>query len=144
MQSIRRGLRLWVATWLVLQVASLSALVPRDCCAAHRPGGKRRKAHVSPEGRRDAVSDARGQAARPAPCTVAATARRPTRPRDDCAMRGTCSGPMAALFAQLSNYGVLPATLQVLPDVRQGAVTRSSDEQLLTRLASPDSPPPRA
>ena len=37
MTTLRRHLRICVATWLVFQVASPSALVPRDCCAAHRP-----------------------------------------------------------------------------------------------------------
>ena len=36
MTVLRRRLRFWVTTWLVFQVVSLSALVPRDCCAAHR------------------------------------------------------------------------------------------------------------
>jgi hypothetical protein len=35
MKVFRRRLRLAVAAWLVFQVVSLSALVPRDCCDAH-------------------------------------------------------------------------------------------------------------
>jgi len=40
MASLRRRLRLCATTWLVFQVAWLAALVPRDCCAAHRPAEK--------------------------------------------------------------------------------------------------------
>ena len=35
MRLFRRRLRLAVAAWLFFQAVSLSALVPRDCCAAH-------------------------------------------------------------------------------------------------------------
>ena len=35
MKPFRRRLRLAVAAWLLFQVVSLSALVPRDCCDAH-------------------------------------------------------------------------------------------------------------
>ena len=63
---------------------------------------------------------------------------------DGCAIRGTCSGPMAALVAQLSNYGVLPAAIPVLPIWHRRAVNTDSDEHLLSRFTPPDSPPPRA
>lgn len=63
---------------------------------------------------------------------------------DACAMRGTCSGPMAALVAQLSNYGVLPTSPQLLADLDRGALTDDVDEHLISRLAAPDPPPPRA
>jgi hypothetical protein len=36
MRPFRRRLRLAVAAWLMFQVVSLSALVPRDCCDAHQ------------------------------------------------------------------------------------------------------------
>ena len=143
MQLIRRSLRLWVATWLVLQVASLSALVPRDCCAAHRPAANAAKRTCH---QKAAATHCPMRAAGGAPCPMhrGGHSEAADTSRDNCTMRGTCSGPLTALFAQLSNHGVLPATLQVLPDVRQGAVTGGSEEHLLTRLASPDPPPPRA
>lgn len=61
-----------------------------------------------------------------------------------CVMRGTCSGPMAALVAQLSNYGVLPTSPQLFATVNRGALTVDVDEHLISRLAAPDPPPPRA
>lgn len=113
MKAIRRRLRLWVAAWLVVQAASLSAFVPRDCCAAHRPAS-----HQAPS------------------CHESA-------PAPHCSMRGECDGPMAALVTVLSNIGVLPAALTVSPDLHASPVRVRPLERLLSRLAPPDSPPPR-
>ena len=64
--------------------------------------------------------------------------------RDGCAMRSNCTGPMAALFAQLSNYGILTDSLQVQPDWQASPTAPQRSEQLVTRLSPPESPPPRA
>ncbi len=143
MQSIRRSLRLWVTTWFVVQVASLSALVPRDCCAAHRPAASAAKPSCHEKA---AATQCPMRAADGTPCPMHRGDHHEAADtsRDDCAMRGTCSGPMAAMVAQLSNYGVLPSTLQLAPDLHPGAVRLSVDEQLLIRLTPPDPPPPRA
>jgi hypothetical protein len=143
MQSIRRSLRLWMAIWLVVQVASLSALVPRDCCAAHSSAARAAKpgCHEQVTATQCPMHATDGT---PCPMHRGGHGEASQKTPDGCAMRGTCSGPMAALVAQLSNYGVLPATPQVLPDLHRGAVSVDSDEYLLTRLASPDPPPPRA
>ena len=66
------------------------------------------------------------------------------RPNDKCSMRATCDGPVAALFALLSNYGVLRDSITLLPDVHTGSVTLQTRQNLISRLAPPDSPPPRA
>ena len=144
MSSLRRHLRLWVATWLVFQAVSLSALVPRDCCAAHRPAA-RSKEHschktaaathcpMHADGRH-AVPDAPGRS-RHAP---------PRNPATRCSMRGTCDGPMAALFALLSNYGVLTDSFAMSPDLHASPAALHTRENLISRLASPDPPPPRA
>ena len=115
MASLRRYLRLCVATWLAFQVASLLALVPRDCCAAHRPAA------------RGATPSCHEQAA-----------------ATHCAMRGTCDGPMTALVALLSNYGVLADSFQLLPDLHAGSAGARTREHLITGFAPPDAPPPRA
>src|SRR5262245_35583755 len=47
MTLFRRHLRLWVAAWLAFQVVSLSAFVPRDCCAAHRPPAQEQAADAA-------------------------------------------------------------------------------------------------
>jgi hypothetical protein len=143
MQSIRRSLRLWVAIWLVVQMASLSALVPRDCCAAHSSAARAAKPSCHEQ---VAATQCPMRATDGTPCPMHRGGHgeaSETTP-DSCTMRGTCSGPMAALVAQLSNYGVLPAALQVPPDLHRGSVTVDSDEDLPSRFTPPDSPPPRA
>jgi len=142
MRSIRRSLRLWVATWLVVQVASLSALVPRDCCAAHRQAASTAKPSCHEKA---AATQCPIRAADGTPCPLHRGDHNEAADtsRDGCAMRGTCTGPMAALFAQLSNYGILTDSFQLRPDVHRGSAAASPPEQLVTRLASPGPPPPR-
>lgn len=120
MTTIRAGLRLWVTAWLVFQVASLSALVPRACCAAHRPPPSATE-HMCHE------------AAAPV-----------EQPDAKCSMRGMCEGPMAALLALLSNYGVPADPFEMSPDLLAGPAAIHARESLIGRLASPDPPPPRA
>jgi hypothetical protein len=120
MTIVRRHLRLFVAAWLVFQVASLSALVPRECCLAHKP----------------VATDGHGKA-----CHEAVPA--PDNGKR-CSLRGTCDGPMAALFALLSNHGVLTDSIAVAPDLHPGAPPIQIRESLVSRLPSPDPPPPRA
>ena len=67
MTIIRRRLRLWVTAWLVFQVASLSALVPRDCCAAHRPPASGKDAELPRKHRGHALPDARAASGTPCP-----------------------------------------------------------------------------
>jgi hypothetical protein len=132
-----------VAAWLVFQVASLAALVPRECCAAHRAAaiGKKPSCHEHAVAPRCPMPTAAGT-----PCPMHRTGDTDVdeKPRDGCAMRGTCAGPMAALFALLSNYGVLADSFQLLPDGHAGAGGVGTRENLITRLAPPDTPPPRA
>ncbi len=143
MRSIRGGLRFWVTIWLVVQVASLTALVPRDCCAAHSSAAKAAKPGCHEKA---TVTQCPMRATDGMPCPMhrGGHGEASETTSEGCAMRGTCSGPMAALVAQLSNYGVLPAALHVLPDLHRGSVTIDSDEHLLSRFTPPDSPPPRA
>lgn len=143
MQSIRRGLRFWVATWLVFQVASLSALVPRDCCAAHRPAASAAKPSCHEKA---AATQCPMRAADGTPCPMHRGDHNEPNDtsRDGCTMRSTCTGPMAALFAQLSNHGILTDQFQLLPDLHAGSTGIRTSENLITRLAPPDTPPPRA
>jgi hypothetical protein len=129
MTTIRRRLRFWVAAWLLFQVASLSALVPRACCVPHRA----------------AATDQAG-AADGTPCPMHKSGHHDAEeiPSHRCSMRATCDGPVAAMFALLSNYGVLSESLLILPDVHAGSVSLQTHENLISRLAPPDSPPPRA
>lgn len=130
MTSLRRNLRPWVTAWLLCQVAALSALVPRDCCAAHRPATVEKQHGGQDE----------------APCPLhketTTSADEPSNPR--CSMRGTCAGPMAGLAALLSNQGVLSEPFAMLPDLHESRITVPTRENLITRLAPPNPPPPRA
>jgi hypothetical protein len=119
MTALRRRLGLVAAAWLAFQVVSFSALVASDCCAAHRSVAEKQETG----------------------CHTQHTSEEPSRPKE-CAMRGTCDGPIAALFELLSNYGILPdaVALSAVPSV---AVATNADANALARLESPDSPPPR-
>jgi len=143
MAPLRRYLRLWVAVWLVFQVASLSALVPRECCAAHRQAATRAKPSCH-ETAPATQCPMRAGGGTPCPMHSGDHTGASNSSRDGCAMRGACSGPIAALFAQLSNYGVVTNSFQWQPDLQRGSAAVSTLEQLVTRLASPDPPPPRA
>jgi hypothetical protein len=129
MRAVRRHLRVYVAVWLMFQAAALSSIVPRDCCAAHRPAS--------------AKADPACHDAAPAPQDV--HAHHGTAPDPDtCSMRGACGGPMAAFLAQLSLHGVLGDRPQLVPRVVSTNVEPVVREHLTTRLITPDSPPPRA
>jgi len=143
MAPLRRHLQLWVAAWLVFQVASLSALVPRDCCAAHRPGATRAKPTCH-EKVADTQCPMRAADGKPCPMHRGDHNEAADTSRDGCTMRGTCTGPIAALFAQLSNHGILTDQFQLLIDLHAGSTGIRTRENLITRLAPPDTPPPRA
>jgi hypothetical protein len=144
MGFLRRRLGLWVAATLVFQVASLSALVPRDCCAAHGSASKvKAPCHEEPAashcplGTRDAETAA---------CPMHGSSHQEAEqgPGSSCSMRGACDGPMAALFALLSNYGVLTDSYEMRPATDAPIVVVVAREYPIARHAPPDPPPPRA
>jgi hypothetical protein len=51
---------------------------------------------------------------------------------------------MAALVSLLSNHGVLTDSFAVWPDLQARHVGTQIRERLISGLASPDPPPPRA
>ena len=123
MTIIRRRLRLWVAAWLVFQVASLSALVPRDCCAAHRPAasGKTPSCHEKHRGH----ATARLRAASGTPCPMhrgrslrrrrpiqrtsarcAARAMAPWRRCSRCSRTTVCSAIRSSMLPDLHATGI--------------------------------------
>jgi hypothetical protein len=123
MRALRLRLRHWVALWLVLQTTSLAALVPRDCCKAHRP---------DPRDRPDA----------PACHKNVATAHTDNTPK--CNMRATCQGPMAILASLMPTHGIVPDAPALEPHLPTGFVGTVVIETPLRRINSPDTPPPRA
>lgn len=163
MPVLRHHLRFWVTTWLVFQVVSVAALVPRDCCAGHSaPATKEKSCHADvaavecplkgPNAQqcpmhqsqpRTHESETGQQAVAPHHQNDHAAAAEPS-PADSCSMRGLCNGPMDALFAVLSAHGMMPESFAVRPDIRASFAPPVRRELLVSRLASPDSPPPRA
>jgi hypothetical protein len=72
---------------------------------------------------------------------AAPPARKPT---GDCAIRGTCGGPLSAMFAIFSTQGVLPNRIESLPALDSTSATLTVTDQLIGLLVPPDAPPPRA
>jgi len=163
MLPLRHHLRFWVTTWLVFQAVSVAALVPRDCCAGHSaPAAKEKSCHedaaavACPSKAADAQqcpmhqSQAGTHETGAAPQGIATTehhardaaADRPSN--DACSMRGLCNGPMEALFAVLAAHGMMPESFAVRPAIEASLAPPVSREALVSRLVSPDSPPPRA
>jgi hypothetical protein len=121
MIPFRRHLRLWVAAWLAFQAVSLSAFVPRDCCAAHRPP----------------VQD---QPADPA-CHHPAQA---PDPGPDCTLRDGCNGPLSLLAALLSPHAVLAEPTRI-DAVASAAPTYARPlDTPIAPTTPPDAPPPRS
>jgi hypothetical protein len=123
---------------MAFQVASLSALVPRDCCASHRPAA--------------ATSDCHQDVAPPPHCPMAAAEGAPCpmhvseapSPQDDCVMRGSCNGPMAALAVLLPGHGILAEPTRCPPDLPALGRVDVSAETAFDRARPPDPPPPHA
>ena len=146
MQLVRRHLRRFVSVWLVCHVLTFSALVPRDCCAAH--------AHQS-----------HGTAATSAeaPCHEAATAEHASgshcpMPADagaacpmhtagatpsDCRMTGVCNAPAAALAAVLMSAAVPATPFTLTPHTFASADRVAAHVHPLSQYPPIDSPPPR-
>src|SRR5215471_12762752 len=146
MVLVRRHLRIFASAWILFQATSLSALVPRACCLAHQMAAladchDQQQATAAPAG--DATPAMHHSHAHMGHMPEQPPAAAP-QPAHDCALRGTCGGPAAALFALLSTDGVLtdsiPATLDVLAT---DSIVPSRD-QLIPQFVSPDAPPPRA
>jgi hypothetical protein len=164
MKALRRRLRLAVTLWLVFQVVSLSALVPLDCCDAHAPANvaRQERCHETPESpycpmrardgkacpmhqraQADNPHAHHGQMAGGEHSSHDAGSGRESSNRE-CAIGATCTAPMTALAVILSNHGVVPADVWILPDADCTFLSQHHDEHLTSRQAAPDSPPPRA
>ena len=152
MTAIRRRLRVLATAWILFQATSLSALVPRACCLTHQghqasSNEKKKNCHEEAP-----VPHCPMPAADGAPCSMHRghehAQQRPIpadqAPDRECAIRGTCGGPAAALFAVLSNYGVLTNSFSGLTYLPLAGATLSPRVQLIRQFASPDAPPPRA
>jgi hypothetical protein len=138
MRGIRRHLRAWAVSWMVFQAASLSVLVPRDCCASHRPASPAPGCH---------------QEAAPAPhCPMPAADGTPCPmhernahgSKDDCVLRGSCDGPAAALAVLLPGHSVPAERIAFLPHLASGGSVSPEHVNPVGHPVPPDTPPPRA
>ena len=118
MTLFRRHLRLWVAAWIAFQALSLSAFVPRDCCAAHRLPA------------RDQAADASCHHPQP-------------EPSPECSLRGKCGGPLSFLAALLSPHAVLVEPTRIESVALVTAPDGRRLDTPISRTTPPDSPPPR-
>jgi len=147
MSLVRRHVRPFAAAWLVFQATALSALVPRACCLAHDAHMAAVAAASTTEEQAPDSHCARPAESRTASASPAAhdhSARPAQTPRDECAIRGTCGGPAAALFSLISTDGVLTASLGTAADFPPAGAALVPHDQLTARFESPDAPPPRA
>jgi hypothetical protein len=169
MKGLRRRLRLAVTVWLSFQVASLSALVPLDCCDAHRPADvvraescheradspycpmRARNGKTCPMHQKAELAGPHAHHRQTAADEHAAShpgqheqASAPERAKDHCSIGGTCSAPMTALAVILSNHGVVAAEVRVPANAARVLVSLTHAEHLTSRQPAPDSPPPRA
>jgi hypothetical protein len=118
------------ATWVVFQAASLSALAAPWCCLGSNAPAMSTSAppcqmHQEQAGHQHSAA--------------------PEQSKRDvkCSMRAACGGQAAALFAALSNIGVLQGSI-VVADSRSADVVLSPHDQLIPQFPSPDAPPPRS
>ena len=145
MRIIRRRLRTWATIWLVVQTGWVSALVPRDCCAVHQPATVKAESscHESAP-----ATNCHMQSAGGAPCPMHRSQIEPGEHHQSssnhCSLRGSCDGPMAALFVLLSNHGILTQPATTIPNDGVSSASTRLCESVVSRLESPDPPPPRA
>ena len=127
---LRQSLRQFAIAWLVIQVVSLSALAGFDCCASHRAAKQQAKAAQA--------------AAEPTLCPMHAAARNTDRAPEKCVMRGTCNGPMAALFVLFTNNGIPSESPVTTPALDLTTAFTLSDDTFVVHFESPEPQPPRA
>jgi hypothetical protein len=153
MRTIRRRVRLWAFAWFLCQALTLVALVPRDCCAHHRPAAPAQAAPHEASGAAPATPSCPMHAA-PRPTPSPGDDHGPTHHQnsrgtvaagdtdDDCVMRGTCDGP--PLFTFLSQAGVLPEVSRLAVRLSTPASVPLHAPSVIGRAEPPDPLPPRA
>lgn len=139
MLFIRRQLSAWSITWLLCQVASLCALLPPECCAAHAAAAESsEECHKAPGA--DAQCPMHDAAGQPCPMHQADGAGLADRA---CSMRGLCDGPAVALGSLFAIPGILLEPSSDHVDLSASALTIDV-AYLRSAPLSFDTPPPRA
>ncbi len=126
MVAIRRRIRTWTFAWLVFQAASLSAFVPRDCCAAHAE-------HASHTAAPEHGADGTEQ------CLM----HRAAVPQPECSLRSACNGPMSALPAVWASPAPPPAPAALLADTGHSSLVGDPERHIVPFDLLSDTPPPR-
>ena len=153
MTALRQRVRLLVTIGLLLQLATLSAFVPQDCCPAHQARTVSAKpCHDEPPPPAD-YCPMRGSDG--AACPMHASGHRaetsghehhgqPAPASSDCSMRGSCNGPMSAMLTLLSTYGILTDQPVAAANDDHVLIATFVTVNPVRRFAPPDPPPPRA
>jgi hypothetical protein len=141
MSAFRRRLPRWAAAWFVFQVASLATLLAADCCVTHQAvSTDQHGCHNTAPAPHCPMRGADGS-----PCPMhRGVVEDSASTGASCSLRSTCSEPMIALAALLSNHGVLTAPLHLMPDHGVSIAQPRMHEPLVSRPDAPDPPPPRA
>lgn len=143
-------MRVCVAIWSLGQAAMLTALLPRDCCAAHPAGAHARtmadtsapaEAEPCPMGGHGTAQAGSDDAV---PAVHASEAAEAEPAATTCTLRAVCNGPLAALASLLSATGVTPEAVTVAADDQVRPQPSVPAEAVRSASRHPDPPPPRA
>jgi hypothetical protein len=133
MTTIRRRIRAVAFAWLLCQVASLSAFAPDQCCVAHAAeAAAKKKAAACHESAPAEPKD--GDA-----CPM----HHGSKAHDCCKMTNSCDGPGTHLTTLFAYVGVLESPVSPSVILESAGAAQPSAPPLLSRLATPDAPPPK-
>jgi hypothetical protein len=151
MFAFRSRIRFVALAWLLCQAASLAAFVPEDCCEKHVKALA--ASHHQPEAAPDCHESAEAAPApEPEPGTECpmphgdgeACPMHRSQTGECCGISSTCDGPNRPLASLFSFVGVIDAPAEFVTSPPSETVTADPPAPLLSRLPSPDAPPPKA
>ncbi len=148
MSLVRRSLRRGVVVWLACHALTFSALVPRDCCAAHghgrSAGEQAAAADAAPPCHETPAAPEPGEHCQMASADGAACPmHRAPAASADCQMSGRCHAPESALASVVLQPAVLVRAALTVPAVAAKRVGRPPFVVAQSLAVVPDSPPPR-
>ncbi|HWI20371.1 MAG TPA: hypothetical protein VNT81_21600 [Vicinamibacterales bacterium] len=145
MTAIRRYVRAVAMTWLLCQVASLSAFVPEECCDRHTvaaaDGEHQHHAEPAPPPAEECHEAPAPEPVEGDTCPMHKGTQ--SRSHECCAITNTCDGPGTHLLSLFAFTGEVerPSTPSSMLDA--GAAFTPPPPPLLGRLSLPDAPPPK-
>ena len=135
MTAIRRRVRAVAFAWLLCQVASLSAFVPEACCISHAAEAAAKE--------KAAACHEEATPAAPEPGDACPLHKGRTT-HDCCAITNACDGPGAQLLSLFSFMSTIDEPLASSTLLASSSTFVPPAPPLLSRLALPDAPPPKA